>query len=100
MALQLIPMASTRGTYFNYNGTQITFSKVRENGYMGKAAWVIDISWEEDGTIKTVGGVVLTAGVNLLRQYNLPMPSLLVLSSDNPTDDPVDIDDINLYIKD
>lgn len=100
MALQSIPIARTRGTYFSYGGTQINFSKLRENSYMGKAAWMIDISWEESGTTKTVGGVVLTAGVNLLRQYNLPIPSLLVLSSDNPTDDPVDIDDINIYIKD
>ena len=100
MALFKIPVATTRGTYFTYKGTQITLSPVRENGYMGKDAWVIDISWEEDNIIKTVGGIVLVAGTNLLRQYSLPIPNLLVLSSSTPNDDPTDINDINLYIKD
>jgi hypothetical protein len=100
MALFKIPIASKRGTYFTYEGTQITLSPLRENGYMGKDAWVIDISWEENNVIKTVGGVVLVAGTNLLGQYSLPIPSLLVLSSSTPNDDPTSVNDINLYIKD
>lgn len=100
MALYKIPISPTRGTYFDYQGTQITISILRYNPYMGEDAWVADISWEEDNVIVTVGGVVLTAGTDLVQQYNMPLPSLLVLSSDNPSNDPINTSDVNLYIKD
>ena len=100
MALFQIPVAPTRGTYFDYQGIQITLSALRYNPYMGKDAWIMDISWEEGNTINIIGGVVLTAGTDLVQQYNLPIPSLLVLSVEKPNDDPVNTSDIKLYIKD
>lgn len=100
MALFKIPVSSTRGTYFDYQGIQITLSAFRYNPYLGKDAWIMDLSWEEENVIKTIGGIVLSAGTNILQQYSAPIPSLFILSSDLPNDDPVSTTDINLYIKD
>ncbi|NRA49463.1 MAG: hypothetical protein HRU12_10060 [Phaeodactylibacter sp.] len=58
----------------------------------------MDISWLEDGVVKTIGGVAILAGVDIIQQYTCPLPNLYVLSSDNSKDDPVDVGDINLYI--
>ena len=100
MALYKIPISPTRGTYFDYQGIQITLSILRYNPYMGEDAWVMDISWEEGNKVKTIGGVVLTSGVNTIEQYEAPFPSLLILSGVSTNEDPISIEDINLYIKD
>lgn len=98
MALLQVPVSASRGTYFDYQGTQIRFSSFRENPYAENASWSIDISWNIDGVDRTVGGIVLTSGIDLVQQYDVPIPNLFVLSADNTKKDPISLDDLKLYI--
>ena len=99
MALLQVPVSATRGTYFDYKGTQITLSAFRHNPYIDSSMWTIDISWLVDGVEKTVGGVVLLSGVNIIQQYReIPIPNLFILSAENNRKDPTSIEDLNLYL--
>lgn len=99
MALFRIPISTVRGTYFTYKGVQINLSALRYNPYMGEDAWIVDMSWEEGDELLQVSGIVLTAGIDLLKQYKTPLPSLLVLNKEVAGTDPTTIDTIALYIK-
>ena len=102
MALLRIPISPIRGTIVDYKGAAITFSKVRYNPYLGPdGGFVLDISWNIDKVITTLGGVTLTAGINHIQQFpSAPLASLLVLSKSNARLDPVSSEDVQLYIKD
>lgn len=99
MALLKVTMVPKRGTYFQYKGNQVTISPVRFNPYLGADAWLIDLTWDEEGVTKGVYGIVLAAGVNLLKQHKAPIPSLYVLSSANSKSDIISIEDLKLFIK-
>ena len=99
MALLRIPIAPVKGTFFDYQGTRITLSPVRNNPYLAINAWVMDISWLEEDVQKTIGGVNLVSGVDIIQQYTCPLPNLFVLSANNSKNDPVSTEDIRLYIK-
>lgn len=100
MALLEIPLSTTRGTYFDFEGVQVNISKFRLNPYLGKDTWIIDISWlDEEAELRTVGGLVLYAGVDILKQHDTPLPNLFLLSDANNKEDPISSSDIRLYIK-
>lgn len=99
MALLRIPVATKRGTYFDYKGIEVTLSPIRTSPYISDNAFVFDLSWVKDNVVTTIGGILLAAGVDLVTQYKTPIPSLYVLSSNNSKDDILDLDDLNLYIK-
>lgn len=99
MALLKIPLALKRGTYFKYKSQKITISPMRYNPYINGGAYIFDLSWEENEKPRSVNGIVVAAGVNLVGQTSTPIPSLYALSSKDHSEDVHNVEDINLYIK-
>ena len=95
MSLYRIPISPSRGTYFDFNGLQIFFSALRLNPYLG--GWILDMSWLEGDVEIQLNGLVLTMGVDVLAQYDTPLPNLLVLNKIDLKEDISSMEDVLLF---
>ena len=94
-----LPISASRGTKFDYFGEQLEVSPVTHNPYIGdKGAFVLELSWEVDGVQKSVAGIAVSSGVDILVQYTTPLPNLYAINTSDPTKDITSVDELNLYI--
>lgn len=49
------------------------------------STWSFSLS---KGSEKVIDGITLLSGINILKQYNLPLKSIFVVNIDNPKSDP------------
>lgn len=94
-----VPISASRGTIFDYLGSEIRLSAVRFNKFIGDSgAYLLDISWIEEDVKVEVRGLSLTSGIDILSQHSTPIPNLYAVSGNNPASDIISTDDLHLYI--
>lgn len=91
-----VPFSTKYDTQFVYNGLEYTMGRLRYNPSM--ECWLTFLRWRDAGVQYEISSLPLTSGVNILQQYGMKIPSLVVVDNVNNKIDPTRTQNIRLYI--
>ena len=96
LAHKSVPFSTEYDTVFLHDGIEYTLGRIRYNPAI--ESWVSSLSWRLPTGRETVSSLPLQPGVNLVRQYACPLPSLVVVNNDYKGADITTADSLRIYI--
>lgn len=91
-----VPFSTTVTTRFTYNGVEYALSKLLWSDSL--ECFTTNLEWRQNGERRFLNSIPLFAGVNVLQQSSVEIPSLVPLNTDTIGADPVDTVSLKLYI--
>ena len=87
-----IPFSPTSDITFQYNGVNLIISAL----YLSKAlnCYCFDLHWSSD---KVIYGIPIRCGIDILKQYNTPLPNLYAYNAQSPGDEVLSWNALDLY---
>jgi len=92
---KVVPFSATQKTAFQYQ--EITFVLGAMIYNPAAEALSTSLSWTKDEVDYLADGIIIKSGVNIIQQYNAPLPSLVAVNT-NGNEDITDVTHLELYL--
>jgi hypothetical protein len=91
-----VPYSTEYDTRFVYQNTEYTLGRLKYNKVL--EAYTTRLRWIANGVTRYVESITITAGLNLVAQYNTPLPSLVAVNIDERNEDADVSTNLRLYV--
>ena len=93
---RIVPFSGDQDVRFTYDGVEYTLKKIEFND--SSEMLETSLEWRVKNESRSANGIRISAGVNLVRQYNTGLPSLVAINTVDRGADPTDVENLQLYI--